>query len=508
MPTGKVITSEAAARLIADGAFIAIQGSGGGVGEPTGLLRALRGRFLVEDAPRNLTLCHATGLGDKKEIGTDLLALPGLVKRDIAGHLGMAPAMSRMIAANQIESYNFPQGVLSQMYGAIAARKPGVFSKVGLHTYIDQRLEGGKMNAITTADLVKVVQFEGEEWLFWPRFHVDVSLVRGTTADTKGNITCEQEPAILEGIAIAQAAKACGGIVIAQVKYLAQAGTLDPRQVRIPSTCVDYVVVDPGQKQTSLTDYEPAFCGAVRMPLDALEPLPLDVRKVVARRAARELFPGAIVNLGFGMPDGVAAVAAEEGLLDQITLTVEQGIVGGRPAPGVIFGVAYNPEAIIPEDAQFAFYDGGGLDLAFLGMAQLDREGNVNASKVGGLLAGCGGFINITQNARKVVFCGTMTAKGVECAVGGGRLTIASEGSIKKLVERVDQITFSGAYARTNGQKVLYITERAVFELTKDGVMLREIAPGVELERDVLAQMAFRPLVADDLTVMDQRIFA
>jgi propionate CoA-transferase len=507
MPAGKVITFDAAARLIADAAFVAIQGSGGGVGEPTGLLRALRGRFLAEGAPRDLTLCHATGLGDKKEIGTDLLALPGLVKRDIAGHLGMAPAMARMIAANQIESYNFPQGVLSQMYGAIAARKPGVFSKVGLYTYIDPRLEGGKMNAITTADLVKVVQFEGEEWLFWPRFHVDVSLVRGTTADTKGNITCEQEPAILEGIAIAQAAKACGGIVIAQVKYLAAAGTLDPRQVRIPGTCVDYVVVDPGQKQTCLTDYEPAFCGDVRMPLDALEPLPLDVRKVVARRAAQELFPGAIVNLGFGMPDGVAAVAAEEGLLDQITLTVEQGIVGGRPAPGVIFGVAYNPEAIIPEDAQFAFYDGGGLDLAFLGMAQLDREGNVNASKVGGMLAGCGGFINITQNARKVVFCGTMTAKGVECTVGGGKLTIANEGSIKKLVERVDQITFSGAYARSNGQKVLYVTERAVFELAKDGIVLREIAPGMDLERDVLAQMAFRPRVADELAVMDERIF-
>jgi propionate CoA-transferase len=507
MPAGKVISSEAAARLITDGAFVAIQGSGGGVGEPTRVLRAIRERFLSEGAPRNLTLCHATGLGDKKEIGTDLLALPGLVKRDIAGHLGMAPTMARMIAANEIESYNFPQGVLSQMYGAIAARKPGVFSKIGLHTYVDPRLEGGKMNAITTDDLVKVMQFEGEEWLFWQRFKVDVSLVRGTTADTKGNITCEQEPAILEGLAIAQAAKACGGIVVAQVKYLAQAGTLDPRQVRIPSTCVDCVVVDPDQKQTCLTDYEPAFCGAVRKPLDALEPLPLDIRKVVARRAARQLFPGAVVNLGFGMPDGVAAVAAEEGLLDELTLTVEQGIVGGQPASGVIFGVAYNPEAIIPEDAQFNFYDGGGLDLAFLGMAQLDREGNVNASKVGGMLAGCGGFINITQNAKKVVFCGTMTAKGVEYAVGCGKLTIVHEGSIKKLVMCVDQITFSGAYARANGQKVLYVTERAVFELAREGIVLREIAPGVDLERDVLAQMAFRPLVAPDLAIMDKRIF-
>ncbi len=507
MPPGKEISPEDAAGLIADGAFVAIQGSGGGVGEPTLLLRVLRERYLATGAPGNLTLCHATGLGDKREIGTDLLALPGMVKRDIAGHLGMAPKMAQMISAEQIESYNFPQGVLSQMYGAIAARKPGVFSKIGLHTYIDPRLEGGKMNCITTEDLVKVVQFEGEEWLFWPRFTVNVSLVRGTTADGKGNITCEEEPAILEGIDIAQAARASGGIVIAQVKRLAQTGTLDPRQVRIPGTCVDYVVVDPQQKQTCLTEYEPAFCGALRMPLDALEPLPLDVRKVVARRAARELFPGAIVNLGYGIPDGVAAVAAEEGLLDTLTLTVEQGIVGGRPASGVIFGVAYNPEAIISETSQFAFYDGGGLDLAFLGMAQLDGDGNVNASKVSGMLAGCGGFINITQNARKVVFCGTLTAKGVACAVGEGRLTIVKEGSIKKLVERVDQITFSGAYAGRNGQKVLYVTERAVFELTREGVLLREIAPGVDLQRDVLDQIEFTPLIAPDLKRMDADIF-
>jgi len=412
-----------------------------------------------------------------------------------------------MIADNQIESYNFPQGVLSQMYSAVAARKPGVFSKVGLHTYVDPRIEGGRMNEVTTEDLVRVFEIDGEEWLFWPRFHIDVALIRGTTADLKGNITFEEEPVLLEAISIAQAAKACGGIVIAQVKYLAQEGTLDPKQVRVPGVVVDHVVVDPEQKQTVLTPYEPAFSGRVRIPLEGLEPLPLDVRKVVARRAARELFPGAVVNLGFGIPDGVASVAAEEGLIDQLTFTVEQGIVGGRPAGGVIFGVAYNPEAIIEEDAQFNFYDGGGIDVAFLGMAQVDRAGNVNVSKVANRLMGCGGFINITQNAKRAVFCGTFTAKGLRCRVDGGRLHIEQEGAIRKLVGQVDQITFSGAYARSMSQPVLYVTERAVFELSAEGIVLVEIAPGVDLERDVLGQMEFVPRVADPLVAMDADIF-
>ena len=503
----KVISAAQAARLIEDGHFVAIQGSGGGVGEPTLLIGAIRDRFLAKASPRDLTLCHATGLGDKKEIGTDLLALPGLVRRDIAGHLGMAPRMARMIAENQIESYNLPQGVLSQMYSAVAARQPGVFTTVGLHTYIDPRLEGGKMNAVTMEELVRVVEIDGREWLFFPSFKIDVSLVRGTTADLKGNITSEEEAAILEGISIAQAARACGGIVIAQVKYLARNGTLDPRRVRIPGICVDYVVVDPDQKQTCLDVYDPALCGQVQVPLETLDALPPGVRKAVARRAAQELFPGAVVNLGVGMPDGVASVAAEEGILDDLTLTVEQGVIGGRPAPGVIFGVSYNPEAIIHEDAQFNFYDGGGIDVAFLGLAQVDADGNVNASKVGAMLAGCGGFINISQNAKKVVFCGTFTARGLECAVGDGRLGILAEGSIAKFVARVDQITFSGDYSRTTAQQVLYVTERAVFELTREGVALKEIAPGIDLERHVLSRMGFRPLVPADLTTMDERIF-
>ncbi len=509
MRRSKLISAEEAAGLVKDHAHVVIMGSGGGVGEPTHLLRMIRQRFDQHQAPRGLTLYHATGLGDKKTIGTDLLALDGLVKRDIAGHLGMAPQMAAMIADNRIESYNFPQGVISQMFRAIAARQPGVFTKVGMGTYIDPRLEGGRMNERTRQceQLVRVEQIDGESWLFFPRWHIDVALIRGTTADLHGNITSEQEAAVLEGVAMAQAARACRGIVIAQVKYLAEVGSLDPRRVTIPGTCVDYIVVDEHQKQTCLHEYNPALSGQSRVPLEQMEPLPLDARKVIARRAARELFPGAVINVGVGMPDGVAAVAAEQGMLDQVTFTVEQGVIGGQPAKGVIFGVSYNPEAMIQQPDQFNFYDGGNLDLAFLGMAEVDAEGNVNASKVGSLLTGCGGFINITQNARRVVFCGTLTAKNFTCAVGGGRLQITREGSVRKFVPHVEQITFSGQFARKSKQSVVYVTERAVFELNGDGVVLRELAPGVDLKRDVLDQMAFAPIVPSDIMTMDPQLF-
>lgn len=503
----RVLSADDAAALIGDGAWVAIQGSGGGVSEPTAVLRAIRRRFDATAAPRNLTLCHATGLGDKKEIGTDLLAVDGLVERDMAGHLGMAPAMARMILENRIESYNFPQGVISQMFGAIAARKPGVFSRVGLGTFIDPRQQGGRMNARTTRDLVRVYELEGTEWLFYPAWRIDVAIIRGTIADTRGNIVCDGEASILEGIKIAQAARACGGIVIAQVRSLAEARTLDARRVRVPGVVVDYIVVDSEQKQTCVDFHNPSYCGEVRIPLQRIEPLPLDVRKVVCRRACREIHAGAVVNLGVGMSDGVASVATELNLIDNVTFTVEQGIVGGIPARGIVFGVAHNPEAIIAQDDQFGFYDGGGLDMAFLGMAEVDGSGNVNVSKVGQMLAGCGGFINISQNARRVVFCGTFTTKGLECQIGQGRLKIMREGGVRKFVNRVEQITFSGAYSARSGQEVLYVTERAVFGLTADGVVLREIAPGIDLRRDVLSQMGFNPIVPDDLKLMDAALF-
>jgi propionate CoA-transferase len=505
-----IISLDEAARKIPDGACVAIQGSGGGVAEPTAMLKALRRRFDEENAPRDLTLIHATGLGDRDSCGTDLLAVPGLVKRDIAGHLAMAPKMGKLITDNVVECYNFPQGVISHLYSAIGGRKPGVFTKVGLRTYIDPRIEGGRMNARTREceQLVRVVELDGEEWLYFPRIKIDVALIRGTYVDTHGNLSYEEEAVLLEGNAIAQAARACGGIVIVQAKYLVDAGSIPPKSVRVPGIGVDYIVIDPHQSQTSKTYFHPALSGQSRVPVSELPPLPLDERKIVARRAAKELFPRAVVNLGVGMPDGVASVAAETGLHRTLTLTVEQGLVGGVPVGGIEFGVSYNPEAILPEDQQFNFYDGGNLELAFLGMAQADGEGNVNVSKVGRLLTGCGGFINISQNARKVVFCGTLTAKGLDCEVGGGRLKIRTEGSIRKFVDRVEQITFNGGLARESGRTILYVTERAVFELRPEGMTLIEIAPGMDLESDVLAHIGFRPRIAEPLKIMEAELFA
>ncbi len=503
-----VISADEAARLVKDGDTVGMQGSGGGVSEPTALIAALRRRYDAEQCPKNLTLMHATGLGDKQGgCGTDLLAVQGLVKRDIAGHLAMAPVMGKMIQDNQIECYNLPQGVISQLFTAIGARKPGVITKTGLGTFVDPRIEGGKMNKITQEDLVEVLNLKGEQWLFYPSQPVHVAFIRGTRADEQGNISSDQEGSILEGIGIAQAAKASGGVVIAQVKYTVKDGEILPHNVTIPSTMVDYIVVDPAQKQTCLFEYDPSISGEKPVKLAEMPPEPLSIKKVIGLRAARELHEGYVVNLGVGIPDQVAAVASESGMVDRLTFTLEHGIIGGKPAAGVIFGVSHNPRAIISEMEQFNFYDGGGLDIAFLGMAETDRMGNVNVSKVGNLLSGCGGFINITQNAKRVVFCGTLTAKGLKCKVGDGKLTIEQEGAVPKFVENVSQITFSGAYAAQVGQEVLFVTERAVFTLGEKGLTLVEIAPGVDLQKDVLDQMRFAPAVSPDLKLMDTSLF-
>ena len=498
----KVISVEEAVRLIQDNQTVAILGSGGCVCEPSHVLTKLGERYRTEGAPKNLTLYHANGIGDKDTLGTDALAYEGLVKRDIAGHWAMAPRMAELALEEKIEAYNFPQGVLSQMYQAVAAHKPGVITKIGLHTFIDPRVEGGKMNKSAKEDLVQVVELDGEEWLFYPALKFDVGLVRGTTADCNGNITYEEEAAVLDGCALAQAAHNSGGIVIAQVKYLSEQKA-HPKEVVIPGIYVDYIVVDPEQKQTCERVYDPALAGNTRIPFDRVR-----ARKIVARRAAKELPKGeAVVNLGVGMPDGVAAVAREDGYLDSLHFTVEQGIIGGMPMPGIIFGVSHNPDVILDQTSQFNFYDGGGLDVCFLGMAQADLAGNVNSSKTGRMLSGCGGAINISQGAKKVVFCGTFTAKGLKERVEDGRLVIEQEGQIRKFVEAVDQITFSGKYAASVKQPVLYITERAVFELQGEKLVVTEIAPGINLEKDVLARMDFVPEVSPDLKVMDADIF-
>lgn len=503
----KVISAIEAVELIHSNQTVAILGSGGGVCEPTKILKTLGEKYQNCQEPKNLTLLHANGIGDKDTFGTDALAYEGLVKRDIAGHWGMAPKMAKLAQEEKIEAYNLPQGVISQMYHAIASHKPGVITKIGLHTYIDPRIEGGKMNKSAEDDLVQVIELGGEEWLFYPSIGIDVGIIRGTTADANGNIAFTEEAAILDAVSIAQAAHNSGGIVIAQVKYLAQAGTLHAKDVVVPGIYVDYIVVDPMQMQTCERVYDPVLAGNVKGPIEGVAPLPLNERKIIGRRAAKELKEGAIINLGVGMPAAIASVAAEDGYLNKLNFTVEQGLIGGMPMGGIIFGVSYDPEAVLDQTLQFNFYDGGGLDCTCLGMAQSDRNGNVNSSKTGSLLAGCGGFINISQNAKKVVFCGTFTAKGLRVKVNHNKLEIINEGSIKKFVNEVDQITFSGKYARDIHQPVLYVTERAVFEMTEEGLMLIEIAPGIDLEKDILSQMEFSPIISSKLRLMDEDIF-
>jgi len=500
------LTAEQAIDMIADGDTLAIGGSGGGLLEPDLLLRTLGKRFQSTGGPGNLQLVHTTGIGDREGGGMDLLAQPGLARRIVAGNWGMAPKMSAMAAAGDFEAYNFPQGVMSQLFRDIAAGRPGTLTHVGIGTFCDPRVEGGKLNDRTDEDLVSVITIYGRDWLLYPAFSLDVCFIRGTTADENGYISCEEEPARLEMLAIAQATHNSGGLVIAQVKYKAQAGTIDPRDVVIPGICVDSIVVNPAQRQLVTHDYNPAFSGAVTGALSALPSFPLDQRKVVARRALKEIRDGDIVNLGVGIADGVAAVAAEEGWVEHFTLTIEQGLVGGVPARGVIFGVATNPAAILDQPSQFDFYDGGGLDICFLGFAEIDLAGNVNVSKFGGKIIGAGGFINISQNASTGVFCGTLTAGGLAATAAQGRLSIGTEGRHRKFVAAVEQVTFSAAEARRRGQRVLYVTERAVFEMGPDGVVLTEIAPGVDLHRDVL-DIVGEVTVSPRLRTMDPAIF-
>ncbi|MET0524985.1 MAG: CoA-transferase [Nocardioides sp.] len=501
------LSADEAIAMVQPGDTVAIGGSGGGLVEPDLLISTLGRRFLETGGPGDLTLVHTTGIGDRAGGGMDHLAHPGLAQRVIAGNWGMAPRMSEMVIENQFEAYNFPQGVMSQLFREIAGGRPGLLTHVGLGTFCDPRIEGGKLNDVTTEDLVQVVELGGREWLFYPRLDLDVCFIRGTIADENGNISLEQEAANLEMLSIAQATRNSGGLVIAQVKHVARAGSLPPRSVEVPGICVDVVVVHKEQRQTVTHDYNPAFSGQLKQALSHLDPFPLDQRKVVARRALAEIRDGDVVNLGVGIADGVASVAAEEGWSDLFTLTVEQGLVGGVPARGVIFGVATNPTAVMDQPYQFDFYDGGGLDITFLGFAQIDRRGNVNVSKFGKRVVGTGGFVNISQNASTVVFCGTFNAGGLEAVPGEGRLDLRSEGRHGKFVDEVEQITFSAEQAQLRGQRILYVTERAVFTLGDSGLLLIEIAPGVDLQRDVLDQLPGPVEVSPDLRTMDASLF-
>jgi len=503
----KIVSATEAIAIIRDGDTIAFSGFVGS-GTPDELIAALEKRFVETVSPRDLTLLFAAAPGDGKDRGLNRLARDGLVKRAVGGHWGLVPKLSAMAVEGRIEAYNLPLGTLSQLFRDIAGHRAGTLTKVGLRTFVDPRQQGGKINDGTTDELVRVMQIDDEEWLFYKAFPISVALLRGTTADLGGNITMEREALTLDNLALAMAAKNSNGFVIVQVERVCAHGMLNPRQVQIPGVLVDCVVLAQPENhtQTYATVYNPAFSGELKVPLDMLGLMPLDERKIIARRCAFELPMGGVVNLGIGMPEGVAQVANEEKVLNYVTLTAEPGVIGGLPQSGLDFGAAVNTDAVIHQNQQFDFYDGGGLDMACLGMAQVDADGHVNVSRFGARLAGAGGFINISQSSRRVLFAGTFTTGGLEVRVENGELRILREGKSKKFIQQVEQITFNGAYAAESGQPVLYVTERCVFRRGRDGMELIEVAPGIDVNRDILGQMEFTPIVRNP-GMMDPRIF-
>lgn len=504
----KVITAAQAAELFKDGDYVASSSFGlAGWAEEVAL--AVEERFLKTGHPKNLTHIHAGGAGDFQGRGGGVWAHEGLTKRLIISHAGSEPQVMEAINGNKCEAYCFPLGVILQLYNDIARKGPGVFSKVGLGSFIDPRFDGGRLNEKTRAceDLIEVKELDGEEWLWYKPFPVNIAFLRATTADEKGNITAEKEGLSLEWLPIAQAAKACGGITIVQVERLVKAGTLHPKHVKVPGIYVDYIVIaEKPQMQSMVTLYNPAFSGEVKIPVGNIPPMPLNEDKIICRRAAMEVHPGAI-NLGIGIPQGVASVIAEEKADDLVTLVSESGSIGGIPGVRGDFGHHYNAESSTDQHAHFNYYDGGGLDIAIFGLGETDAEGNVNASLLNGKVFGVGGFLNVVTFAKKAILVGTFTAGGLKIKTGDGKLTIEQEGRFKKFLNKVVQISFSGNYARKKGQEVMFITERAVFELTQDGMVLTEIAPGIDLEKDVLAHMEFKPIISPNLKIMDEGIF-
>ena len=507
MKAKKIMTAEEVAASIQDGQTVTASGFVAS-GIPEVILTALENRFLETGSPKNLTYFYPGSQGSWGGAGGDHFAHKGMTKRVIAAHYATSPALGKCLLNNEFEGYNFPQGAMTNNFREIAANKLGTITHVGLHTFVDPRVEGGKINEKTTEDLVELVNIGGREMLWFKTFPIDVAIIRGSYADEKGNVTVHKEVGPGEVTAMAQAAKNSGGKVYVQVEKIVKAGTLDAKAVKIPGIYVDALVVCPEQEQSVGCGFDASLTGEITVPVDsASNPIPLDAKKIIGRRATMELKEDVVVNLGVGTPEYVSLVANEEGIGDYFTLTVEAGPVGGVPVGGMRFGASRNADAILCHHEQFDFYDGGGLDFAFLGLAESDKDGSVNVSRFGPRLAGCGGFMHITQSANEVFFLGTFTAGGLKTSIKDGKLVIDNEGREKKFIDSVEQITFNGKYNAEKGKKVKYITERAVFELRKDGVYLVEIAPGIDLQTQILDLMDFAPKMDGTPKLMDAKIF-
>jgi len=505
----KLCSAEEAAELIQDRQTVAASGFVG-IGVCETLASALEKRFLEKGEPQDLTLVYGAGQGDGADRGANHFAHKGLLKRVIGGHWGLAQKLGRLAVDGDIEAYNFPQGVICQLFRDIAAKRPGTITHVGIGTFIDPEISGGKLNNKTTEELVQSVVLDGQRWLWYKSFPIHIGFIRATAADPQGNLIMNREAVIGEVLQIAQAVRNSGGLVIAQVNELLNE-PINPQQVIVPGILVDNIVVAgiEEHQQTFAETYNPGYCSALPNDVsinNSIEPMENNERKVICARACREIPQNAIVNLGIGMPEGIAQVAAESGLLDNFTLTVESGPIGGIPAGGWSFGASLYPQAVIDSPSQFDFYDGGGLDFSALGAAQIDEKGNVNVSKFGKKLAGVGGFVNISQNSKILIFCGTFTVGGLEVEVADGKLKIVKEGKIRKFVTSLEQVSFSAAHAVQNKQRVLYITERAVFTLTAEGLELIEVAPGIDIDSQIFELMDFKPIVKS-VKLMPQYLF-
>ncbi|PSM52757.1 acyl CoA:acetate/3-ketoacid CoA transferase [Campylobacter blaseri] len=509
----KLISASKAANLIKDEDVVCFTAAGM-IGFAEYIADEIEKRFIKHSSPKNLTIVHSCGCGDSKDKGTNHFAYEGLTKKLITSHIALAPKFNKLIEDKKIDTYLFPQGVIANMFRHIAGNSPGVITKIGLNTFVDPRLEGGKENQDIKENLVELIEIDNEKWLFYKKFPVDVAIIKATYADTKGNIFYNKEPLILEARSMAQAAKNSGGITIFQVEEIVEYGTFNPKSVEVPSQYVDYIVVAPKEKsmQTMGTVYNPLFSGEKRVPLSEIKipNIPLDIKKIIAKRATLEIKKDDVVKLGIGVPELISLIAFEEKITDEMTMISDLGIYGGFSSSGKDFPASYNFESMINHESQFDFIDGGGIDVAFLGLGEIDKNGNCNVSKLGKRVVGPGGFINITQNSKKLVFCGSFTAKGLEVFVENNAIKINSEGQIKKFIDEVSQITFNAKDSLYKNQEVLFITERAVFKLRdKGGLELIEIAPGINLEKDILDQMGFKPYIknADDIKLMPKFIF-